>query len=272
MYSGAVLILITVAALAQGPQGQKPKLQLGWPCTGKEPSFDPAYARVAEASGGQIFLFDRSEAGRSMTIYKYASKHPATIARVAGKLEGQHEDIRVPVDSTIDSLLISVTLQCMQTIVIYGPGGAEIKSGELGGEDNWFRAGRIAAIPNPAPGIWMVRLQGAGPFFMSVQAHTSFGLHAADFTPGPPKLGAEQTLTVVLNAPGSGTRFRLVSARGETLQPLALNPVQDQSNRFSGSVVPAFREFRILAEGTDERGFAFQRVDPRLIEAKPTVP
>lgn len=127
MYSGAVLILIAGAALAQAPQGQKPRLQPGWPCTGKEPSFDPAYARVAEASGGQIFLFDRSEAGRSMTIYKYTSKHPATITRVAGKLEGQHEDIRVPVDSTIDSLLVSVTLQCMQTIVIYDPAGAEIK-------------------------------------------------------------------------------------------------------------------------------------------------
>jgi hypothetical protein len=138
----------------------------------------------------------------------------------------------------------------------------------LGGEDNLFRAGRIALIPNPEPGVWTIRIEGAGPYFLAVQAHTSIGLHVPQFSNGTPRLGADQNLTVMLNAPVTGVRFSLVGADGDQLQPLVLNADADLPGRFSGSVVPAFREFRIRAEGTDERGFAFQRVHAPLFEAK----
>jgi len=72
---------------------------------------------------------------------------------------------------------------------------------------------------------------------------------------------------VSLNAPGPGVHFLLVDAAGDTLQPLPLEAVEGQPNMFSGNMVPAFRQFRIVAEGTDEHGYAFQRVDPRLMEA-----
>lgn len=170
----------------------------------------------------------------------------------------------------IDSLLVSVTLQCMQTITIYGPTSVEIKPEELGGENNWFHAGRIATIPKPEPGVWTVRLQGAGPYFVIVHAHSSFGLHEVQFSPRPPKLGADHTLNVTLNAPTADVRFRLVNAAGETVQPIVLNEIA--AGRYSGSVIPASKEFRVLAEGTDERGYAFQRVHPPLIEAGSSLP
>jgi hypothetical protein len=260
-----ILVLI-LAAGAWAQTGQTPKWQPAWPCTGRERSFDPVYAHTAEATGGQLFLLDPSEAGRSMTIYKYTSKHPVTVTRAAGKLEKQYEDIRVPVDSTIDSLLVSVTLQCMLRITLYGPNSTEIKPEELGGENNWFRAGRIATIPKPEPGVWTLRLEGAGPYFVFVQAHTSIGLHV-EFSPSPPKLGAEQTLKVSLNAPTADVHLRLIDGAGETVQPVVLTA--DEPGRFSGTVVPAAKEFRVLAEGTDERGFTFQRVHPPLFEAQP---
>ncbi len=271
MFHSALFLVLTAAAMGQTAQtDQKPKWQPGWPCTGKEPSFDPTFAKAAEATGGQLFLFDRSEAGRSTLLIGATARHRETVARAAGKLEESYRDVRVPVDSSIDSLLVSVTLQCMQMITILGPSGVEIKPEQLKGENHWFRAGRIATVPNPEPGVWTIRLQGAGPFFLSVQAHTSLTLHAK-FESEPPRLGAENLLTVSLNAPGPDVHFRLVDAAGETLQPVPLQTTEGRSGLFSGRIVPGFRQFRILAEGTDEHGYAFQRVDPRLIEASASV-
>jgi hypothetical protein len=264
-------LFFLIAALGQTPQSdQKPRWQPGWPCTGKEPSFDPAFGKVAEATGGQLFLFDRSEAGRSSVLAITTSRHRETVARAAGKLEESYRDLRVPVDSSIDSLLVSVSLQCMRTIAIYGPNG-EIKPEQLG-ENHWFRAGRIATVPNPEPGVWTIRMEGAGPFFLSVQAHTSLALHPAKFESDPPRLGAENLLTVSLNAPSPNVQFRLVNAAGETLQSLPLQTTEERPGIFSGRIVPGFKQFRILAEGTDERGYAFQRVDPRLLDATASVP
>src|SRR5580700_6335729 len=39
-----LLLFFTAVALAQKPQSdQKPRWQPGWPCTGREPSFDPTF-------------------------------------------------------------------------------------------------------------------------------------------------------------------------------------------------------------------------------------
>jgi hypothetical protein len=63
-----------------------------------------------------------------------------------------------------------------------------------------------------------------------------------------------------------------VNAAGEVLQSLPLQALEGRPGTFSGRIVPGVRQFRILAEGTDEHGYAFQRVDPRLIEATASVP
>ena len=173
-------LLIPVALAQTSRSDQKPRSQPAWPCTGNEPSFDPAYAKAAEATGGQLFLLDRSEAGRSAELIIATSRHRETIARVAGKLDGSYRDVRVPVDSSVHSLLVSGTVQCMQTIAIYGPNN--IPPEQMGGENHWFRAGRILNVPNPEPGVWTIRLQGGSPFFLSMQADTSLvrarlGLH-----------------------------------------------------------------------------------------------
>lgn len=263
-------LLIPVALAQTSRSDQKPRSQPAWPCTGNEPSFDPAYAKAAEATGGQLFLLDRSEAGRSAELIIATSRHRETIARVAGKLDGSYRDVRVPVDSSVHSLLVSGTVQCMQTIAIYGPNN--IPPEQMGGENHWFRAGRILNVPNPEPGVWTIRLQGGSPFFLSMQADTSLVLSTARFASGFPRLGAENLFAVSLNAQSPDAHFRLVDAAGETLQPLPLQTSEGRPSLFSGNVVLGYRQFRILAEGTDEHGYAFQRVDPRLLEATASLP
>ncbi|HWZ30242.1 MAG TPA: hypothetical protein VNX18_02860 [Bryobacteraceae bacterium] len=250
-----VLFFLAAAAIAQQTE-QKPRWQPAWPCTGKEPSFDPSYLHVAESTGGQLFLFDRSEAARSMGLINATAKHPATIARAVGKLEKQFEDVRVPVDSTVDSLLIAASLQCMTRITLYNPASEEMKPAD----NLQFRAGRIATIPNPQPGVWTVRIEGAGPYSISAQAHTTFWIHNVE-------LAADHTASVTINSPTPGVRFKLIDAPASASQSLAL--IEAGANRYSGTVISGFPQFRIVAEGTDEQGYAFQRVYPRLLEAKP---
>ena len=146
-----------VAAFGQASDDQRPRYLPGWPCTGKERSFDPVYAHTAEASGGHLFLFDKSEVSGFSKFALGDLKHKQTVVRAAGKLDS-YADIRIPVDASIASLFVTVTLQCMQTVLIYDPLSVGVHPDEMGGEDNWFRAGRIAIIPKPRPGVWTVRL------------------------------------------------------------------------------------------------------------------
>ena len=60
-------------------------------------------------------------------------------------------------------------------------------------------------------------------------------------------------------------QFRLVGPAGEAIQMLALEPDPDSPGRFSGTFEPAAKQFRVQVEN----GAGFQRVDPRLFEAKP---
>src|SRR6266849_5950564 len=75
------------SAAPQASSAQQPNYQPGWPCTGKERSFDPTYAKVAEATGGHLVLLDRSEVGVWSTLAMGDSKHQSTIVRAAGKTD-----------------------------------------------------------------------------------------------------------------------------------------------------------------------------------------
>jgi hypothetical protein len=265
-----VLFAFAVAALGQAGDDQRPRYLPGWPCTGKERSFDPVYAHTAEASGGHLFLFDRSEVSGFSKFALGDLKHKQTVVRAAGKLDS-YADIRVPVDSGIASLFVTATVQCMQTVLIYDPLSVGVHPEEMGGEDNWFRAGRIAIIPKPAPGVWTVRLAGMGPYFVSVQAETATGLH--NVKAGATETRLQQEWPVSLNVDPSlpDPRFVLINAAGEAAQTLTLDPDPNSPGRFQGVFTPQLKNFRIAVQSWDENGNTVQRVDPRLFEAKTEV-
>ena len=261
-----LLFAVAVAVFGQASDDQRPRYLPGWPCTGKERSFDPVYAHTAEATGGHLFLFDKSEVSGFSKFALGDLKHKQTVVRAAGKLDS-YTDIRVPVDSGVASLFVTVTLQCMQTVLIYDPLSAGVHPEDMGGEDNWFRAGRIAIIPKPQPGIWTVRLAGIGPYFVSVQAEAASGLHNVKVSIGPQESSVSLNTDPSLSEP----RFVLLDAAGETVQTLRLVPDSDSPGRFQGIFTPQVKSFRIAVESRDENGNTFQRVDPRLFEAKAEV-
>ena len=253
------LVLVAMSALAawgQATQGgaQQPQYRPGWPCTGKERAFDPTYSKIAEATGGHLFLFDKSEVSGMSVLATGDLKHKDTIVRTSGKLES-YVDISIPVDASVDSLFVVASLQCMQTIQLYDPQRSSV-TGEPAA-DHWFRAGRIATILKPVAGEWLLRLAGTGAYSVAVQAHAAQGLHRVEVR--------EKTLSLRVSPEISSPRFRLVGPAGETIQTLALEPDPESLGRFSGAFEPGAKQFRVLVEN----GAGFQRVDPRLFETKP---
>ena len=244
-------ILFTLLLTQQSDQ--KPNWHPSWPCSGKERAFDPVYLQRAEATGGQLFLFDRSEVAQSLVLITADGKHPHTAARAVGTLEQPYLDLRVPIDASVDSLLITATLQCMKAITIYDPASTVFKPQD----DHYFRAGRIAIIPNPRPGVWTIRFEGAAHYSLAAQVHSKIGLDV--------NLNPDHTASVASNGPNP--RFKLIDAAAANSQSIALN--EDRPGQFTGTVISGFRQFRLAVEGVDDQGYAYQRVCPRLIDWKP---
>ena len=245
-----LLIMVALGALAQD---QQPRYQAGWPCTGKERAFDPTYSKIAEATGGHLFLFDKSEVAGTSVLAIGDMRHKETIVRASGKLES-YVDIPVPVDASIDSLFVVASLQCMQTIQLYDPQRSSV-TGDADA-DHWFRAGRITTIAKPAAGEWLLRLAGTGAYSVAIEAHAYQGLHGVEVH--------GKTLSLRVAPEIANPQFRLVGLAGEAIQSLMLEADPDSRGRFSGTFEPAAKQFRVQVE----EGAGFQRVDPRLFETR----
>src|SRR5260370_21862409 len=173
-----VNVPVVVATLCA--QEQAPQTRAGWPCVAGR-AIDPTYVRTAEATGGQVFLFDRSEAGRSMVLMQYTDKHDDTIFRSTGILSTGSREFSFPVDSTVESLLVTVTLQCLQSITVLRPTNTEVHAGEPDVNDNRFRSGQVLILTRPQAGAWRVRIAGIGLFFGVAQAKSAISLDNVEF-------------------------------------------------------------------------------------------
>jgi hypothetical protein len=265
-------------------QTQAPASKPGWPCIAG-PAVDPSYVKVAEATGGQVFLFDRSEAGRSLVLVRNTSKHEDTIFRSVGTLSTGSREFSIPVDSTVESLMVSVSLQCLQSITVYRPGNTEVHGGELDVDENRFKSGLILIVAKPAAGEWRIRMAGIGMFFAAVTAKSSISLERSEFVElggrpghegmfpvkGPIHIGEQRTLSVGLTAPAGNKSFRLVDPAGETLEPLDLKPVPEGADQdeFLGACAVKHSAFRVAVQGVDAAGYPYQRVLARPFTASP---
>src|SRR5436190_10521791 len=151
----ACVCLPVTAAAQQKQAGQSPRP--GWPCAGK---VDPAYVRVAEATGGKVLLFHPSELEGAAFDNAASRQHDETIFRAAGQLADEAHELTVPIDSTIESVYFVVSVQCLQVVTLITPSGEELATGMPGVEYHQFEAVRLFVVPKPAPGVWKVMAAG----------------------------------------------------------------------------------------------------------------
>ena len=232
----AVLVALGAAAWPAFAQDQQPRANTGWPCNGHP---DPTYFRTAEATGGQVFMFHPSEVADSSVLMAASFSHRETLFRVAGSLADGLREYAVPVDSAVESVVFSVSLQCLQLVEIARPSGAILQANDEGADYHQFEAGHVVVLRRPDPGTWTVRVSGHGLFFLVVQAKSpelalgsvqlvkqdaQSGRETLVPLSGPLRAGSTQRVTVPWTGDARDVRARVVSAMFDDLGSIALGP------------------------------------------------
>jgi hypothetical protein len=259
--------MLVVAAISlrgqTGQEGPRPE----WPCVAGR-TVDPAYLETSESTGGQVFLFQKNEIGQTGLFLSADFTHPATIARAIGALSGTGE-YEFPVDSTVQSLLVTASVQCRKSIGVFRPGGTEMTAANSTQSVD-LQASRAVRIDNPEPGKWKVRLEGTGVFVLSVRAQSPLRLATVDFlddegAKSQPRLGVAQTVVAHVSEEIANIGFEVLGPNGERLSAAETPEAAERAYRFA--ITPATERFRIRMTGTDPAGWALERTDPVLFRA-----
>src|ERR1041385_2444692 len=256
MYKACLGLLLTAPLFAQdGQQGSRP----GWPCVPGRAA-DPAYLETSESSGGQLFLFQKGEVEHASLVMSASFTHPSTVLRAVGHLSGSR-DFEFPVDSTIESMQVMISLQCRNAILVSRPNGSEMTAANSAVSVD-LQAGKILRVDHPEPGNWKIHLAGTGLYVLSVVAKTPIKLTGMNFfeasagSPEPenrtklnePRLAVRQTMEANLAGQLSNAKLQLATAGGDPVS--GLESTDSAAEHLLRTVItPSEERFRVLVSG-----------------------
>ena len=255
-----VPILIGAQQQAAGPRGN-------WPCGAR---IDPSYFQVAEGSGGHLLLLAPEEIADSATLLTALGGHPQTLLRLAGSLTPGLHEFQVPVDPSVESVLFSISVQCLQVSDIVRPSG-EAASGDDVVDLSNFRAERMVIVKRPEAGMWTLRLSGSGVSGVVVQARSPIGIADVQFASARstnftafPRAGVENVVKIRMRGRALEIRASIVSG---VLLPVAPLPLErdETDESYLSRFTPGSEGVRVLVVGRDYDGVAFQRMYAPLI-------
>ena len=267
-----VVAAASVMLAAQPPQSQRqtPNTRADWPCGAR---IDPSYFHLAEATGGHLFLLAPFEIGDSAPLMLAVDRHPQTIFRLAGSIAPGVHEFDVPIDSSIESVLFSISVQCLQNAEVLRPSGVPV-AGEGVSDYSNFRAERMVVVNHPEPGMWKVRAGGSGIAAVMVQARADVALAAVEFAAAEsgsyrrtPLAAVENAVRLRIRGDVRDVQAIIVNGAFKTLARLPLT-ASDEAGTFMGRFSPGADPFRVAVAGTDPQGVPFQRVDASLFTAR----
>jgi hypothetical protein len=260
-FIGAVAIALPAWTGAQQQAGARGD----WPCGAR---LDPSYFQVAEGTGGHLFLLAPWEIGDSAPLMIEAGNYRETIFRMAGSINPGVHEFRVPVDPTVESVLISISVQCLQTADVTRPSGVPLVPGDGVTDYSNFKAQRMMVVKRPEQGIWTVRVSGSGIAGVAVQARTELAIDSVQFAAAGrtdysflPAQGVENTIRIGTSGPAAEARASLVDASFRRIVTLAR---VDGAEAYVSRFAPVQQPFRVLVEGKTADGAPFQRVHAPL--------
>lgn len=250
---------------------------------------DPGYIRIANDTGGQVFVLSRGDAGSITKLADFVVRsNGVDVLNVAGDLSTGAKTFTVPVDSTMSRVTFSSSGASSMTVV--RPDGTTVHAGDPGVDtvtpSGGFVPASILTVAGPAVGTWTVSLGGGGEFSLNVTGVSTLDLstfrfvhevpgHGGPFDlplPGLPPAGRPSTADAFVSGPFASAAFDLRSRAGDVLQTLALTAVSDPAaGEFTGDVTPPGTPFRVYVTGKDLAGNDFQRAVPAVIQPQVVV-
>jgi hypothetical protein len=262
----AATLLTAPGAAQQETSGAR----AGWPCGAR---MDPTYFSVAEATGGHLLLVAPEELADSAALLAAFGEHKQTIFRLAGAINPGVHEFRVPIEASVESVLFSVSIQCLQMADILDPSSTPVHGTDVTDLSN-FRAERMVIVKRPQPGLWTIRAAGNGIGGVMVQARSELGIGqvrfaavgSASFSPVPVP-GVENLVRIELRGKATGVEASLVDAASRTIRTLPVTP-GDSEGTFLSRFTADAAAFRIQVEGKDASGTPFRRVHAPLFTAR----
>ena len=265
-----VLSVLLVGSSLIGAQQQTSKSRSGWPCGAR---LDASYFQVAEGTGGQLLLLAPEEIGDSATLLTAAGSHRQTIFRMAGSLTHGIHELQVPIDPSVESVMFSISVQCLQVAQVLRPSGLPPSGDNVTDLAN-FRAVRMVVVARPEPGIWTIRVSGSGVSGVTVQGRSAIGISQVRFTPAGsatssaiPKVGVENVVRLQVGGKVTELKASLVSGEFRRIADLPLEPGETDGS-YVARFTPGVQGFRVLIAGKDADGVPFQRLHAPLMTAR----
>ncbi|HEX9121153.1 MAG TPA: hypothetical protein VF840_11495 [Terriglobales bacterium] len=286
----SIAVLFSVATAIS--QQQQPPSNSGKPI-----KIDPAYQKLADQTGGQVYVLDRNNAeqlGAVLALNTYSNKQE--LLSVHGPIAGERT-YRAPLNSGNRQLVVSAT--GVASVQVTAPSGGIIGAANPGVRYVALGNGGIYAVENPEPGTWAVVVRGNGNFSLTITAipDKSTGANEnatesarpddVDFNsfefqevagrpghqglfkiPGFPVAGHTYSVEARMSGQYSTVGFQFRSPRGEVIQKIQLakrHGEGEDDRTYEGEVNVPNEPFQVYATGLDMRGYRFQRVQSKVI-------
>jgi len=261
-------------------RAQEKKITLKYIITGSCSPIDPAYIRGAEETGGQVFSINRGEVGSLFDLFR-PQITGNLVSILANRLDLSFlgvKTITVPVDSTIEQLVITTTFDTPGgNVEVRRPDGSVVDETDPDVQINRLSTVVFVTVQTPGPGFWEVDIIGNGKASISIDGNSPLKLRRFEFVQensdihggffaidGQPLANSEVIGQAVLFGPVVTTQFDLVKENGNVIKTVDLNrnfprAVQEY---FLGKFSLPTQPFRLVVSGTDDTGAPFRRQNP----------
>ena len=238
---------------------------------------DPSYSRIANETGGQVYVMDRTQIDQMSKVATLTSlgEHDPLLS-INDNVQGTRT-LHADVSGDVERLVVSVT--GTKDFDVRRPNGSVVGKQENIVQYVEISNGSIYSIEHPESGPWTLSLRASGTVAVrvsAVRAKTSDTVQFDRFEfveiagrpghegmfpiQGYPLAGHVADVEAALDGEVSLVQFEFRSPGGELLRTVRLQKIAGNSHEYAGRVTVPEVPFVVYAVGVDMHGARFQRL------------